>query len=344
MENPHALHAADACYCFDTCTVDAIRNLLLQYVPATVTAATPLWRAYYQAVYRIRSSLLLPYSTARNNYWYHNGAAWRAAHPSVEWPMASCAWSGGALTTPNVNHIGLTGRRNISVAAGWVRCQPAACERWRAEAASSPRRQHESAAPEHAFLMPGGDGGRSSGGVVVYGAAFATFAADGAFVEVMRMRTADVVGTAGFEGSHGNGCWLFQAAGSGIFVSVGKSWRAASERSILGANTSFAHAYASFRRSSPKKSPWTSAHVNKEAYPAQAHAMGYDSIQMGAKVFKPGYPHAQIILTSEPCMASPKPIKGCLPKAIATRAGEGASLPCACVDGPSMPMLTCASA
>ena len=235
------------CYCFDTCTLAAIATFRTHGVPEAVSLATPLWLRYLRAVYG--SEPPLPFATPHLNYFYHRDTRWAISHPDVEWPMATCEWRGGALTTPNVNHIGLPLRRNMSRAPGQQRCPASQCARWRAEASgnkSTPQMQQKRQRITHAFLMPS-TGGRESSGVVLFGDRYSRFAADDEMVEVMRMQTLNLKGTAGHEGANGNGCWLFPAAGSGVWVSVGRSWRAATERSLTATNSSFIRSSAAWR-------------------------------------------------------------------------------------------------
>ena len=332
------------CYCFDTCTLAATATFRTHGVPEAVTSATPLWLRYLRAVYH--SEPPLPFATSHLNYFYHRDTRWASSHPGVEWPMATCEWRGGALTTPNVNHIGLPLRRNMSRAPGQQRCPASQCARWRAEASgnrNTPQKQQKQQRITHAFLMPS-TGGRESSGVVLFGDRYSRVAADDEMVEVMRMQTLNRKGTAGHEGANGNGCWLFPAAGSGVWVSVGRSWRAATEHSLTATNSSFIRTSAAWRVRNAGSQAERLLHkhlqsATKERYPALAHAMGYYSLQMGARVFKQGNPHAQLVLTSAPCMDAPKPIRACLP--VPTRAGVAGGLPCSCADKPSIPTLSC---
>ena len=128
----------------------------------------------------------------------------------------------------------------------------------------------------------------------------------------------------GNEGVNGTGCWFFFARGSGIYVPVGRSLIARNEKLLLrqlNRRDGFVKGKAN---GSDAPAP------NKERYPLQAQGLGYDSVQMGG-VGKGS--HAQLVLTSPPCMTQPKPIKACPPAGVHMRKGWGARSPCSCADG-----------
>lgn len=361
-------NSTSRCHCFDTCTLPAIAHFLTHFVPSAVTAATPMWLSYLKSVYHEQPPL--PFNMSRNfNFFYHRDARWAAAHPSVEWPMATCTWKPGDI---GGNHIGLPNRSAV-LAPGQERCSANYCAKWQAEAAASSA-HGDATLPQphrppvtHAFLMPGLPRTLVSGGAVLFGDRYAQFVPDHSPLEVMRMQTRNVVhdlpihspsprvssmlsarmcaavqhGSAGYEGTDGGGCWLLQASGSGVWVNVGRSFRAESEDRLKHPSAPFNLAWAKWKASDHGRHNSSALHmqrIHKERYPSMAHAMGYTSLQMGATHYPWHHPHAQVVMTPEQCMAQATPIRACLP--LETRAGWKAQLNCTCIDGDAL-MLEC---
>lgn len=228
------------CSCFSTCDPISTRRFL-QAIPATVTNASSPWYTYLTAVYQ--GDVPLPFHLTRLRYVHHHDVAWRRKHPNVEWPMPPC----GKLPMP----LGGTPDGQWWAPMNWQvrrrikplrtpQCEAAVCARWKAEEGNSRDLTRRQAAREEEFKLHielfAGEGNLTTRGTRWH---FTTrrgahpfnpdlLLPNESWVEVMRTRVAG-------EGANGTGVWYSRAAGSGIWVNVGRrTWHIADKQEAAG--------------------------------------------------------------------------------------------------------------
>ena len=135
----------------------------------------------------------------------------------------------------------------------------------------------------------------------------------GAWVEVLRSAATNVDPvnyTCGPEGMREYGCWFLPAAGSGVWLHVG--------RTVAFANREQA-AHAGYAPDGKLDC----------FYARTARARGFETMQLSTIFSNPHY--AEIVHAGHSCMHQPAPLtSACPPKEIALRAGWRAALPCKC--------------
>ena len=226
------------CSCFSTCDPISTRRFL-QDIPATVTSASSPWYAYLRAVYA-GDVPPLPFHLTRLRYVHHHDTAWRRKHPDVEWPMPPC----GKLPQP----LGGTpdgqwwapmtwqGRKRIKPLRT-PQCEAAVCSRWKTGEGDAQNQTRRQAAREEELKLHvelfAGEGNRTTRGTRWHfttrrGVNPDVLLPNESWVEVMRTR---VTG----EGANGNGVWYSRAAGSGIWINVGRrTWHIADKQEATG--------------------------------------------------------------------------------------------------------------
>jgi hypothetical protein len=158
-------------------------------------------------------------------------------------------------------------------------------------------------------------------------------AANHTWVEAYRLRHPNS------EGVH-YGCWFYPllapySRGTGAFVNVGRTL-VLERRGIAYSRFRKAFFYDAEKRSGPKAYV---VHKGQRVYGKDdflwalvAHAAGYDSVQ----ILRGPFDMPELLLSSDECISQPRPIRTCAPAGLGMRAGEGASLPCRCKEGPEM--------
>ena len=215
-----------ACTCFSTCTL-AQTNSFLSRMPEYVTSRESPWHDYLSAVYT--HDVPLPFKLSGLRFFYHSDVHWLRAHPEVRWPMADCpTWNtpsglGGMMRYEDPMNYS---SKEIGFARDYRRtrrCSAAECSRW---VSAEPQRSLGSS--EHVvqlFALPNGNG--TTRGTVFLSKTMDTAAVgitpSNAFAEVIRVQVRNKPGPtgSGFEGMNNNGCWLFYARGSGIWINTG---------------------------------------------------------------------------------------------------------------------------
>ena len=349
------------CNCFATCTLSDA-NRFLERIPRVVTSASSPWLSYLRFVYGAEPPL--PFELSKLRFWYHRSTQWQRLPncEALEWPMPACATPRSPVEPKVILQLAKVHDRP-DVGSLAPQCDATKCNLWMSSENASDINFGSGAgagsstayAAVQLFKMPDYASGSSIGSVLILrgdSASPSDLAADSEWVEVMRYHTANIRGAAGFEGTAGYGCWFFLARGSGIYVNVGeRSMRVHNEAELVPPGRGKHHrdaeccspgccrACCAPHTFTGQWARWRLAHnasteaadvdivtSHKERYPAQAHAMGFTSIQMGGF----GASHAQLVLTVDACASQPAPIRTCVP--VPTRAGWQASRPCVCDD------------
>ena len=348
-------------------------------MPAIVHSNHSPWYAYLHAVYG--DGLKLPFDLRRLNFFYHNDERWRRRFPHVEWPLAACETSATKQLERLSPHLYLFPGRDDSFhffpQRGSALCASATCARWTVgdEALASPKAM---APVTHGAVLPGRHG-KSSATLIwrqlepAGGPPHAEdnlrrvsrdVAHDRGLLEVIRM-------VAPFdEGKHGLGCWWFEARGSGIWIHTGRALRVSSDSDLDLVDLRNARSAAG-----DEWRAWAEAHesaaapilargflkrrvgggVDREIYPMQAKAMGYDSVLVGFNqseadyTLKVGAGYPMLVTLSTACTKSSAPIRTCPPVELRTgwprarNAGGSLGMPsldeCGCDE--SEPLLNC---
>ena len=320
------------CYCFSACNSTDLANFLSRR-PETIASPDNPWYRYLATVYG--SLPHLPVSLSQFNFFYHADSEWSN---SVEWPMASCR--------------GLVGRP----------CSRAVCSRWRtSEGGESqgeggkPQRKRKTVAVLPSLFVRGV---ARSAATLIFEAPLAVprrligQAAKSAIEQANGLLGHHTLSTGGWrevirrnhlperEGTHGYGCWLWPATGSGIWVNLGRTLvvhrKDVAEATLARAwwaNSSIDH-NASL--------PLMRRIRAQEGFTVQAGDLGYDSVQVQYNFGGHAGKWAEIVLTSPPCMHGRRALRTCLPPLIEVRAGWGAEIPCTCDD--ELPLLNCKEA
>ena len=218
------------CQCFSACSALDLRAFLAR-VPRWINASSSPWYAYLAAVYQ--TDVPLPFDLSKLRYIHHHGVHFN----DIEWPMARCRHRHG-----KAHPILGVGIDPPMVALETPKCAQEACQRWATTSVD------QSAAAALGLLSSKGDSpvglhvelyadrtlrasrgtrwwttdGASSSSDAEMGAA-----SDGSWVEVMRWAKS-------YESMGGYGAWFARTSGSGIWLNVGRSWRAADKLELLG--------------------------------------------------------------------------------------------------------------
>jgi hypothetical protein len=160
-----------------------------------------------------------------------------------------------------------------------------------------------------------------------------------AWVEVLHE---GVTSRAFYEGVDGYGCWFYPAAGSGVFLNVGRAagvvinpnygdrrggpYKTANSSWLLEAYVAAGHSV----RAMP-----TPRGVFKEAEPYAAHALGYDSLSVLRRhtdKLKRAYAPSplELVVTTRPCVLGDQPVGACPPQALGFRTGAAHQRVCSC--------------
>ena len=158
--------------------------------------------------------------------------------------------------------------------------------------------------------------------------------AAGAWVEVTRSDFSQITS----EGMRGYGCWFYPLAGSGLFVSAGRTYVVPDAHRVSDTTADhplmreFVQHGGRVDAIPRPEGDFTALQQKPELQPYAAHVLGYDSLQLLARhpLSGPG----ELVVTSAPCAHAPAPLRACVPLEI--RTGWRANRPCRCDDRASV--------
>ena len=208
----------DHCICFSTCNPHDAQQFLAR-LPDSVRSKEDPYYAYLMAVYG--GDVTLPFPLSKVNFFYHSDARWRAQHPEVQWPMATCDIPKHLLPAQPLSQR-MKKKSLPQRSQPW--CSRAVCRRW----------ERRSPAPVQnivTVVIPTGNGQESTSGAVLFEQPLHPtplarlenlFGWDrslrgrqvypsNTWMEVIRLAKLEENGTDSWYGF-----WFFQATGSGI--------------------------------------------------------------------------------------------------------------------------------
>ncbi|KAL1496181.1 hypothetical protein AB1Y20_014797 [Prymnesium parvum] len=278
------------CHCFSTCTEEHALAFLSR-LPPTLTSASSPWYAYLLSVYR--SPPALPFPLRRLTFF----------HLSAALPMARCVRSNASSP--------------LRLDASHPRCAAAACAAWLAAPAAPPAAVTVHRWPAHVHL-------------IAFPRAPPRAAPRRAWVEVHRARTSFA------EGVDSYGCWFYPVVGSGLWVNIGRTTvlepaRGATPAELdadLPSSSLFREFVRTHNASEATPPPAAAGRKRVERFPALAHLLGYDSVQVLQRGFERAFAYPELVITTDNCSHQRKPIRTCPPHRLAT--GARHELSCTC--------------